>query len=81
MIRRRSFKRRIACDGIKANPAFILARPTLFEPRCKVFALTDVEGLELSTPICHCFNTVTSDSDTATDGKVFQMQEMKADAA
>lgn len=70
---RRSFERRIACNGIKAYPAFIFARPTLFEPRCEVLALTDVEGLELGTPICHCFNTVTSDSDTATDGKVFQV--------
>ena len=73
MTRGQSFELRIACDGIKAYPVFILARPTVFEPRCEVLALTDIEGLELGTPICHCFNTVASDSDAATDRKVFQM--------
>ena len=54
---------------------------TIFEPGGEIFALADIKELQLITAICYGFDANASDSDTSTDGEVFEKEKMETNAA
>ena len=81
MTKRALSKLRILHDCLKANPVLVFERPALLKPRVEILALTDIERLELITPVRNRLDANASDSDTATNRETFQVQEMKTNAA
>lgn len=57
----------VGSNDFKVDPWLISHMTTILEPGKKVFALADIERLELMAALRHSFDAHASDSDAATD--------------
>ena len=55
--------------------------PASFQPLTQVLALTDIKSLEFVASVDDCLDTDARDTDTASNGKLLQFQEMQSDTA